>query len=156
MSEQGTTISPEAHRKLAADCFNATWTLLEKAVRTREEDDTMLHTAHASRYHWEQVGTAVNLARGEWQVSRVYAVLNRPEPACYHAQRCLEICEENGLGDFDLAFAYEALARAAALAGQQEERDTFLQKAHAASESIAEEEDRALLLSDLTTIPTYP
>ncbi|MBA3365103.1 MAG: hypothetical protein H0U03_04865, partial [Actinobacteria bacterium] len=60
-------------RQLAVDLFNFVWTLLEKADRTGEEDDTMLHAAHASRFHWGEVGAPVNLARGEWQVSRVYA-----------------------------------------------------------------------------------
>ena len=72
----------------------------------------MLDAPHASRFHWGEVGTAVNLARGEWQVSHVYAVLNRAEPALYHARRCLAICEANAIGDFDLAYAYEAIARA--------------------------------------------
>jgi len=48
-------------------------------------------------------------------VSRVYAVLGRAEPARHHAQRVLDVCLENGIGDWDLGFAYEALARAAAV-----------------------------------------
>jgi hypothetical protein len=71
----------------------------------------MLHMAHASRYHWEQVGTPANLARGEWLCSRVYAVLGRPEPALHHARRVVQICERNGIGDWDLAFSHEAVAR---------------------------------------------
>src|SRR3712207_382671 len=84
-------VSPDeaqARRRLAADLFNTVWSLLERTDRTQADDDTMLHAAHASRYHWGQVGEPVNLARGEWQVSRVYAVLGRAEPARYHAQRC--------------------------------------------------------------------
>jgi tetratricopeptide (TPR) repeat protein len=61
--------------------------------------------------------TPAHLARGEWLISRVYAVLQRPEPALYHARRVLDLCQDNGIGDFDLAFAYEALARAHATAG---------------------------------------
>ena len=58
------------HKKLGIELFNYTWELLDKPQRTREEDDTMIHAAHASRFHWEKAGgTAVNLARGEWQVS---------------------------------------------------------------------------------------
>src|SRR5690606_16440823 len=104
------------HRRLAAELFNRVWSLLEQPDRDQAADDTMLHAAHASRFHWGEVGTPVNLARGEWQISRVYAVLGRAEPALHHARRCLEICEAHGIGDFDLAFAYEALARASAVA----------------------------------------
>ena len=38
-----------------------------------------------------------NLARGEWQVSRVYVLLGRAETAIWHARRCLEHCEEAGI-----------------------------------------------------------
>ena len=44
--------------------------------------------------------------RRQWR-----AVLGRPEPCLHHAQRYLDLCEENGIADWDLGFAYEALAR---------------------------------------------
>ena len=84
-----TTIDAATHRQLAVDLFNSVWRLLERTDRTAAEDDEMLHAAHASRHHWGEVGERVNLARGEWQCSRVYAVLGRAEPAMWHAQRCL-------------------------------------------------------------------
>ena len=146
-----TDVSDE--RRLAAALFNATWTLLEKEERTRDEDDAMLHMAHASRHHWGQVGKIVNFGRGEWQCSRVYAVLGRAEPCLHHAQRCLDICQENGIGDFDLAFAYEALARGHAVAGDAEQARAYTQQALAAAEDIASDDDRELVLSDLETIP---
>ncbi len=80
-------------RALAVGLFNYTWTLLENPNRTPEQDDEMLHAAHASRYHWGEVGEQVNLARGEWQVSRVYAVLGPrragavPRPSLCRDQR---------------------------------------------------------------------
>jgi DNA-binding transcriptional MerR regulator len=140
-------------RRLAVALFNATWTLMEKEDRTREEDDAMLHMAHASRHHWGQVGKVENLGRGEWQCSRVYAVLGRAEPCLHHAQRCLDICQKNGIGDWDLAFAYEALARAHAVAGDMEQARAYTQQALAAAEDIAEDDERELVLSDLETIP---
>jgi hypothetical protein len=143
----------QLHRKLAVDLFNGVWELLEKPDRTKEENDTMLHAAHASRYLWGQVGTAVNLARGEWQVSRVYSVLARSEPALYHARRCLEICKENNIRDFDLAYAYEAIARALAVGGRSVESLRYQATASEAGEQIAEEDDRELFFRDLATIP---
>ena len=113
----------------------------------------MLHAAHASRHHWAQVGAPENLARGEWQVARVYCVLQRGEPALYHARRCLELCQEHGIGDWDLAFAYEALARASAVAGDAPGRDRYLAEARAAGEAIRDAEDREQLEKDLATIP---
>jgi hypothetical protein len=63
----------EDRRRLAVDLFNHVWTLLDKPDRTPAEDDEMIHAAHASRFDWAEVGAPVNLVRGEWQVSRVYA-----------------------------------------------------------------------------------
>jgi DNA-binding transcriptional MerR regulator len=138
-------------RQLAADLFNGVWTLLETEDRTLSQDDRMLHTAHASRYHWEQVGGPRHLARGEWLCSRVYAVLGRAEPALYHAGRALDLCEEHGIGDWDLAFAHEALARATAVAGDVEATRRHL--ADARSTPIADAADRELLENDLASIP---
>ena len=147
-------LDPAEERKLAVDLFNGTWTLLGKQARTRDEDDAMLHMAHASRHHWGQVGGPAELARGEWQVSRVYAVLHRPEPCLHHAQRVLDLCRENNLADWDLGFAYEALARAHAIAGDTERARTCTEQALATP--IEDAEDRDLLVSDLATIPNQP
>ena len=143
----------EWHRKQAASLFNQVWRYLEKKRRTADDDLAMIHAAHASRYHWSVVGKPVNLAVGEWQVSHVYAVLNRPEPSSYHATRCLAICRDRRITGFPLAFAYEALARAAAVGGHAGERDRSLAEARAAGKGIEDEEDRKLLFSDLATVP---
>ncbi len=156
MTETSTTTAPTDERKIAVDLFNAVWRLMEKEGRSAADDDQMIHMAHASRYHWGNVGTAVNLSRGEWQISRVYAVLERAEPALFHARRDLALCQENGIGDWDLAYAYEALARAAAVAGDAAGARSWTEQALAAAEDIAESEDRELLLTDLETIPGQP
>jgi hypothetical protein len=140
-----------AEQRLAAELFNGVWELLDKRDRTVEDDDRMVHMAHASRYHWGQVGTEVNCSRGEWQCSRVYAVLGRAEPALHHARRGLEICQANGIGDWDLAFAYESLARASAVAGDPAQAHAYREQALAVG--IAGDEDRELLHADLATIP---
>ena len=147
-------LSDEQERKLGASYFNSVWDLMEKEDRTTEDDDLMLHMAHASRYHWGQVrGVPNNLQRSEWQISRVYAVLHRSEPCLHHAQRVLDICIANGIGDWDIAFAYEALARGHAVAGDAEAARAMTERAVEAAEAIAEEDSRKLLLADLETIP---
>lgn len=125
---------------------------MEKAGRTRDEDDEMLHIAHASRYHWGVVGQAEHRARGEWQVSRMYTVLGRGEPAIAHAQRCLELCSQHDIGDWDLAYAYEALARAHKTAGHPAEVSEFKKLARAAGDLIAEAEDREHFEEDYATL----
>ena len=140
------------HRQLGVDLFNEVWRLME----TREDDERMLHAAHASAYHWGEAPECEpkNRARSEWQVSRVYAVLGRAEPAHHHAQRCLEISEANpeNMEDWDLPFAHEALARAHAVAGNAAESRDHLATARELAVSLADLEDREHLeeaLADL-------
>ena len=153
MPEENSTIAPAMHRQLGVDLFNYTWTLIDKSDRSPDEIEIMVHAAHASAYHWRQVGTPLNFARSDWQISRVYAVLNRPKAALYHAQHCLEICEAEGIGDFDLAFAYEALARSYATGSQQKEAQHYLELARQAGEQIKKKGDRDYFLAELATIP---
>jgi|SRR4249919_641858 len=148
-------LTHEQERKLAVDLFNLVWTLLERPDRTPEQDDEMVNATHASCHHWSKVGTAANIARGEWQISRVYSVLERPEPALHHAGRCLAYCEKNPdeLEDWDLPFAYEALARAYGVAGNSAESERFAALARELGDRIEDEEDRAMLDRDLATLP---
>jgi DNA-binding transcriptional MerR regulator len=156
MDTKSETLDREAHRQLGVDLFNKTWTLMEKESRTREEDDEMIHCAHASAYHWLQAGTAANRARSEWQCSRMYTVLHRAEPALHHAQRCLEICEASpeALEDWDLPFAHESLARAHALAGDTAPARRHLERARELAAAVTDEDDRTLIETDLATIVT--
>jgi DNA-binding transcriptional MerR regulator len=154
MAETDPKLSDEENRRIGVALFNATWTLIEKENRTRDEDDAMLHMVHASRHHWAASGTdAAHLARGEWLCSQVYAILGRPEPSLHHARRVLDLCQENSIGDWDLAFAYEALARGHAIAGNAEQAHACTEQALAAVEDIAEDDERELVLGDLETIP---
>ena len=140
------------HRQLGVDLFNEVWRLME----TREDDERMLHAAHASAYHWREAPECEpkNRARSEWQVSRVYTVLGRAEPALHHAQRCLEICEQNpdNVEDWDLPFAHEALARAHAVAGSDGEARRCEALAREAGQAIADPEDREHLEEALATL----
>jgi hypothetical protein len=139
-------------RDIAVALFNRVWELMEQPDRTERETDLMLHAAHASRYHWEEAGEAVQHARGEWQISRAYTVAGRAEPAVHHARRCLEIAEGHGLGAFDVGFAHEALARAHALAGDSRAAARHAEQARAIASGVADEEDRQVLLDDLKTL----
>jgi hypothetical protein len=150
-----TDIEGATHRAIGTALFNHTWTLLEKPDRTPAETDEMIHAAHASRFHWSRADGVekVNLARGEWQCSRVYAVLGRGEPALWHARRCVEINEAAGVSDWDIAAAYEAMARASAVAGDAAAAAEWKARATTALDGIADQDDRDLIESDLATLP---
>jgi hypothetical protein len=148
------TLTPEEERQLAINLFNHVWTLMELPERTSAQDDEMLHAAHASCYHWHQVGSAANDARGEWQCSRVYVVLGRTDGAVHHARRCLAICQAypESLDEFDLPYAHEALARAHALAGDAVLSRRHLEQARSLGNAMGNPKEREHLLEDLATI----
>ena len=143
-------------RQLGVDLYNSSWALMELADRTPEQDDELIHHVHASMYHWLQAPECEpkHRARGEWLCSRAYAVLGRAEPALHHAQRCLEICEQHAdnIEDWDLAFAYEALARANRVAGNEEEARRFERRGRQLADEIADPEDKDIVLKDYATL----
>ena len=142
------------HRRLGVDTFNHVWTLLGRERLTPDEHDELLHEAHASAYHWLKAPecTPENRARSEWLCSRVYALLGRAEPALHHARRCLAVCEQHAIGGFDVAYAYEALARASRVAGDDEHAVAYVEQARAAGELIADPEDKELFESDIADV----
>jgi DNA-binding transcriptional MerR regulator len=154
MGTHAEALDRETVRRLGADLFNKTWTLMDKQDRTPEENDEMLHCTHASAYHWMQVGTAANRARSEWQVSRVYAILGEPERSLHHAQRCLALVESApaDMEEFDLPAAYEALARANLVAGNHEEAARYAALGRDLTAKIADEDDRKIMEADFATI----
>ena len=135
-------------RTAGVDLFNETWQLIE----SRGDDDLMVDCAHASAYHWAIAPECKpqNRARSAWLLSRVYSLVGCTEPALHHAERCFQLCERHALGDWDLAFAYEALARASGVSGDQEAVQQYVELARAVE--IGEADDRAQLEGDLATL----
>jgi hypothetical protein len=143
-----------AHRFFAPDCFNRTWSLIDKPERTPEEDEAMLLLSMASLWHWTQRPdcTEQNLSIGYWQVSRVYALLRQVENARRYAQRCLESSQGEEVPLFCLGYAYEALARAESIAGERARMKAYLSLAYQTAERMTDMEAHEMLLADLETI----
>ena len=152
MPRRSDPLDKSTHRKSGAYLFNLTWDLLAKKRRTAGETDELIHAAHASRYHWGRAGRPLNLAIGEWQLSRVYASAGRSEPALHHARLSLAIVRRHRLAPFYLAYAHEALARAHALNGARGEVARELRAARRAGAEVRNKDDRRMLEEDLATI----
>lgn len=148
-------LDPAQQREVAVELFNLVWNLLERSDRTESDDDRMLHAAHASRYHWGEVGAAEQQAVGEWQCSRVYAVLGRGEPALHHAGRVLDIARSDGVPEWVGASGMEAMARASAVTGDEAAAAEWTARARSAAMAIEDEdkEDREVVLGDIATLP---
>lgn len=142
----------EETKALAGKLFNDVWALMDKEARSEEENYLMVHTAHASLYHWIQVGTPHNIYVGEWQLSRVYALLSNFDSCIYHGKRALQLCEINGFQGFDLAYAYEALTRAYLVKGNKSECTKYLELALRETDKVQEKESKDLITADLNEL----
>lgn len=138
-------------QSLATALTDEVWALLELEQRTPDEDDLLVHAAHAAAYHVRDDGTPSQIVRSEWLCSRVHAVLGRSEASLHHARRTLALCTSALIGDWDLAFAHEALARAHAVAGDGAAARRHMREAR--DVRIADRVHRDLLEADLATIP---
>ena len=143
-----------AHGFFSVDCFNRTWGLLDQPDRTSEEDEQMLQLTMASLWHWTQRDdvTDANLSVGLWQVSRVHAVLGRADEARRYGELALDAAKQGESDAFTVGYAYEALARAEKLAGNQRKATERLKQAHAEAQKVVDEESRSWLTDDLREI----
>jgi len=140
------------HRYFSATCFNKAWEFIDNPHRSPDEELVMLQTAMTSLWHWSQREDVApqNLSVGNWQVSRVFALLGQADNARRYAEVALKYADAGE--PFYSAFAYEALARAEMIAGNQVQMREYLDKAFAFAEKIEDEEDKQVLIGDLGSI----
>jgi hypothetical protein len=144
------------HRRFAVELFNRSWDLLEMPERTTEDDAEMLAVAFASAYHWSQVGTAENIALGDHQIAKVASHVGQPALALHYARRALEAIEIGHFGDWQVAAAYEGMARASAAAGDRSGRDYWLQRCMIALGAVSDAGDRSVVAEQLLNLPDLP
>ena len=143
-----------AHKYFSADCFNKTWDYIDLPERTADQEEEMLRLTLASHWHWTQRKDyePTNASIANWQVSRVFALLGQADNARRFALRCLEAIENTDVPPFYTGYAYEALARAEAAAGDEVSMREYIDKARGAAGSVDDEKSKQMLLSDLDTI----
>lgn len=144
--------SEQAHKQFSTHCFNLVWDLIEKTHRSPEENDRMVHLAHASLWHWTQRSdcTDKNVSIGYWQLSRVYSLLGEASSALKYAQRCMELTPAGEA--FYQGYAYEALARAALVVGDREEAQRRLSEARQYADSVSDGSEKQMLSDDLDSL----
>lgn len=140
------------HLTSAKKCYNSTWDFIDMKERSVDQNIEMIRLAQASRYHWGEVGSALEFERGEWLISKVYALLGYGDLALVHAQKCFDICKENDIADFDICFAHEALAKAYKVIGIEEKISYHAKIATQLAENIKDKGDKEYTLSELSKI----
>lgn len=156
MSEKTDLDKKAAHKYFSANCFNQAWDLIDKEERTPEEDEQMIRLSLASHYHWTQREdyTKTNASIAYWQTSHIYALLGQADNSLHYGQLCLEVSQGEDVPPFFLGYAYEALARAESVAGNQDRSADYIKQAQAAAERIEKQDNKKQLLADLESIKT--
>ena len=133
-----------AHSWFAVELNNLAWDTLEKKNRTEEDNEQMVHAAHAACFHWLQVGTVLNHQRAQCLLATVYAKLGYAEPAVRHASKCLELSQQTGDEQeaFDLATAYGCAAQAYKCAQQSDKASHMQEKALQVASTFDAPEDK--------------
>ena len=147
------------HRTLGAQANNAAWELLDGRELVDDEAFDLLGRVYAAAHHWRAATEpgSINRARAAWLCSRAHATLGDGGPALRLAERCEALTAEAGdeAADFDRVYAVEARARALACRGDLDEARALRRRAVDAAAAVADEQDRAIVETDLAAPPWY-
>ena len=141
------------HRAQGIECNNSVWDLIGQSDVGAGASEEMLRRAYASAYHWQRAARRgpENEARALYMLSKVHLLTDNPSVAHDYANRCMTHCQSHGLVDFDLAYAFEAQARALHALGQALDAARAWQAA--LEVPIADPEDKAIVDADLAEGP---
>ena len=139
---------PDWHRAQGIEANNSLWELFANADPSDDDVEEMLRRAYAAAYHWQRASGAgpQNEARADYMIAKALLFSGQPEAALRSANRCMAVCREHGLTDFDLAYAHEARARALRALGREQEATEAW--AAATAVPIAEQDDRDIVAAD--------
>ncbi len=143
------------HRRQGVEANNSVWDLLGLPKRTPAEDEELLRRAYTAAYHWERATGAApeNEIRASYMISRALVATGQGERGLVTADRCVALCEEHGVGDFDLAYAHEARSRALRGLGRDEEAAAAAEAARAVP--VGDPEDREVVERDFADLPHH-
>ncbi|MGC2484863.1 MAG: hypothetical protein WA359_01280 [Acidimicrobiales bacterium] len=141
------------HRKIAVETYNHCWDLLERDQRSQDEDIELLTSAFTSRYHWSFAGGPEQWTVSDWMVSRAAASIGEGSLSLAFALRANSAVQEFDAPDWLVASTAEGLARAYGALGDEKVRDEWIATASNLVEAIADEDDRDLIASQLSSVP---
>jgi len=151
------SVSPEElarwRRWFAVECNNRAWKLAESPSRTPDEDEEMLHSAHASALHWDEVGTQVNHMRAAMLLGHVHGLLGDGRRAMRYAREAYDFVMGRESPAWEVAFAHAVLANAAHAAGDRALHGRHYEMAHAEGTALPDAEERAIFEAMFRAVP---
>ena len=140
-------MTSDENRNFAKQTFAQCWDLLGRTLSDAEKRD-LVGYALTSRYHWQQIGGAQQLAIADWMASRAYAAVGQPALAIEYAMASLKFGDE-GFPNWLNASLSEGIARAYAASGDHYMRDTYIGLALIELEKESDTEDAGLIRSQI-------
>jgi hypothetical protein len=140
-------------RRFAVEMNNRAWAIVDNAGRTPEEEEEMLHAAHAAAVHWSRVGTERNKAAADMLLGQAHSVVGNGALAMRYAKRSHGYITSHESPDWEIAFAHAVLANAARAAGDGALYSQQYTLAKSLGEAISDREDKEIFEQFFARIP---
>jgi len=141
-----------SHKRFAMSCNNRAWDLAT-AHRSAAHEREMLDAAHASAWHWSQVGTELNRMRATMLLAEVHALAGHGALAMTYAREMRSYFLGRDTPDWELAFTHAIYAHAAHASGDATEHRAAYRMAVAALDAVADADDRAIVARTFEQVP---
>jgi hypothetical protein len=139
-------------RRLASQANNRAWTLADMLHRSPDDDEEMLHAAHAAMYFWNIVGTPANHAHAALLLAHVYALLKLPGPAAQYLSQSWPHVTQQDCAPWEIAFANAVAANVASAEGNEAAYAKHYSDAQAAAAHMTDPETRAMFAATLRVV----
>jgi hypothetical protein len=140
-------------RGLAVEANDRGWTLSEQAVLTPDEENEMLHAAHAAAHHWSRIGSARHLARANLLLGRVHSRVGNSALAMRYARAAYDVITSGESEPWEVAFAHAILADSAFASGDHAVHAQHYERARTLGAALADPEDRRIFDATFDQIP---
>ncbi len=140
------------HRFFAIEFNNVAWVMATQQ-RTHVEDSRLLDVAHASKAHWDAIGTEVQMMRALLLVAHAHACCGIGKTAITWARRCTEYFAGVNTEQWEQAFVCMIHAQAAFVAGERAEHVEYYGIAKGIVDSMPDGEDKNIVLDTWRLIP---
>ena len=141
------------HKRFAMNSNNLAWALSVQP-RTPAQDREMLDAAHASAFHWGQIGTELHRMRATTLLAEVHALLGDGKLALSLAKSMRDyFLTARETPDWEIALVHAIHAHAAWVAGQSDLHRSAYAEAVTAIAAIAAEEDRRIVVATFMHVP---
>jgi hypothetical protein len=140
-------------RRIAAQCNNAAWNLIEQPTLDSREMAELVRLASTASYHWQRIGTLTNIAHADLLFSWAAARAGVGPIALDVASRALSYFSENPSEDWELAFAHAAMAIAFYCNGDRDGHERHYAAAKELGDTLPSKE-ASLFLAAFRSLPT--